>query len=215
MTQLEIVVRGNAHGSFAPERAQLRLRVNLTGEQRDSVYRDAAHVHSSLVSAVEELVQRSVVATWSSESVHVYSHRPYDSDGAPRDPVYTANIGVEARFHDFDELDRFIDTWAVQEGVEIGGVSWELEPANRRRYEAELRKQAVEDAVVKAQAYADAVGRGAVTPTQLADPEMLSDSRPMARGMMLAAKADGGAGVELHADDIELSVAVDARFIAE
>ena len=77
--------------------------------------------------------------------------------------------------------------------------------------------QAVDDAVAKAQAYADAVGRGPVRAIQLADPDMLSNSaEPMSRMMVTGAPAAGGAAptLELRAEDIHIAVSVDARFVA-
>ena len=54
---------------------------------------------------------------------------------------------------------------------------WDVGVKNRRSYEAETRKAAVDDAVAKAQSYANAVRRGKVVAVQLADPGMLTRSR--------------------------------------
>ncbi|MGW5521066.1 SIMPL domain-containing protein [Gordonia sp. NPDC003950] len=216
MSTLEIVVRGNAREVYEPELARVRLVVNVSGEQRDAVYRQAVEVHARVTAAVAHLAEQSAVREWTSQSVWVSSHRPYGRDGKLQDPVYSTDIGIDATFVDFDELGRFVDRWATEPGVDVGGVRWALGEDSRRGHQVELRRLAVDDAVAKAQAYADAVGRGPVVATQLADPDMLSGPTPTARGMVLAgAPMDSGAELDLRPGDIEMTVAVDARFVAE
>ncbi|AZG45203.1 SIMPL domain-containing protein [Gordonia insulae] len=219
MSPLEIVVRGVARRKYRPERAILDLTVHLEGRARESVYRDATTMHGAVVESLKELLARDVVDEWSSDTLRVYSYRPYDSNGNRRDPVYSTRIKVDAEFTDFEELSKFIDRWAAVDGVDVGHVEWGIPQDNRRTYERELRREAVDDAVAKAQAYADAVGRGAVTATQLADPNMLSTSRS-ARAMSdpLGIPGDGSGSapaLELRSEDIEIAVAVDARFVAD
>ncbi|MGC4962483.1 SIMPL domain-containing protein [Gordonia sp. DT218] len=218
MSPLEIVVRGVARREFRAERAILRLAIALEGSSRDGVYREAVGVHGPVVDDLTELATGNAVIDWSSDSVRVFGHRPVHPDGSRQDPVFSTRIEVEARFADFEALSQFIDRWAPTDGVEVGGVRWDVAEENRRRYERDLRKEAVDDAVVKAQAYADAVGRGAVVATQLADPDMLSDPRPsprLSRRMAVGAPGASDPALALRAEDIAIAVSVDARFVAE
>ena len=84
----------------------------------------------------------------------------------------------------------------------------------RRDRERELRRAAVDDAIVKAQAYSDAVGRGPVVPVLLSDPDMAPRVPQASRRAMPMAVAAGPPppSLELRTDDIEIGVAVDARF---
>ena len=214
---LEIVVRGNARGSYPPERALLSLSVDFSGPDRETVYTDAAEVQARIAESLTDLDERGAVSKWHSESVHVWSYRPVDPKGKPRELLYVTQIRVRTEFVDFDELGTFIDTWATVEGVDVGGVRWDVTDEGRLEHERDLRRQAVDDAVAKAQAYADAVGRGPVRAIQLADPDMLSNSaEPMSRMMVTGAPAAGGAAptLELRAEDIHIAVSVDARFVA-
>jgi uncharacterized protein YggE len=84
----------------------------------------------------------------------------------------------------------------------------------------EVRNGAVQDAVTRAQQYADALGLGVIRPVAVADAGMLagtSSSTGGPGGPQLRAMAGiGGAApeVELMPQDIEVSVQVDARFVA-
>ena len=77
-------------------------------------------------------------------------------------------------FTDFERLSGFVDYWAGKDGIEIDGIVWDVTVRNRRAYESDVRKAAVDNAITKAQAYADAVRRGRVTALQIADPGMLN-----------------------------------------
>ena len=180
------------------------------------MYRRAVELQQPLTADLERL-NPGAVSRWSSDQLRVFSFRPYAADGI-RPLMYRAAIKVEAEFTDFEQLSTFLDRWAAQDGVEVGGTDWDVSEDNRRLYEAALRADAVADATAKAQAYATATGRGVVTAVQLADPGMLTDERPVPRPMM-ARMADAPAGappaLELRPDDIELQVAVDARFVAD
>ncbi|MDH3010527.1 SIMPL domain-containing protein [Gordonia alkanivorans] len=215
MTDLEIVVRGNARGRYAPERGVIDLAVHLEGPVKATVYEAAVALHSRITGALGELESAGAVNRWTAESVRVYSSRAYSQDGEPRDPMYNTRIRLDAEFVDFEKLSEFIDTWSGEEGVAVDHVRWDVHETSRRAHERELRREAVEDAIGKAQAYSDAVGRGPVTPTLLSDPDMVGHA-PSTRGRMMSATVPGSTpSLELRADDIEIGIAVDARFRAE
>lgn len=211
---LDIVVRGDARRRYPAERGVLSVPAEVSGPRRDEVYAEAVAVHDRLVAAVRAAEADGAVTTWSSQSVHVFVQRPVDQDGRPGAPVFHADIAVEAEFVDFDALSAFVDAWAVVDGVRIGGVNWDVTEANRLAYERDLRRLAVDDAVAKAQAYADAVGRGPVRAVQLADPGMSDAPTPRTARFAMAAAPGGGPELELRPRDIEIAAAVDARFVA-
>jgi uncharacterized protein len=215
MRALEVVVRGQASRRYPAERASVGVTADLDGTDRDGVYRRAIGLQEPLAADLSGLHEAGAVSRWSSDQVRVYSHRPYTESG-PRPLMYRVAIRVEAEFVDFEQLSAFLDRWAVADGVEIGGIRWDVTEDNRRAYEAELRAEAVAEASAKAQAYATAAGRGEVMAVQLADPGMLGDEPAQPRAArMLAAPAPAGAALELRPDDIRLAIAVDARFVAE
>lgn len=218
MTNLEITVRGSAERRYPAERAVVTLAAAIEGAAKDEVFSDAVAIQDPLTQQLRELADRNAVTTWSSGQIRVYSHRPWDGQGNRLPIVHVARLEVRAEFVDFERLSGFVDYWSGKDGVEVGGIAWDVSVRNRRGYEAEVRKAAVDDAVTKAQAYADAVRRGRVVAVHLADPDMLGARPPEPGPMFARASMDmGGAEphLELTPEEIVIAVAVDAQFIAE
>lgn len=218
---LDITVRGSAEQRYPAERAIVSIAAAVEGPDRQQVFQDAVAIHEPLVSQLRDLVGLHAVGQWSSDQVRVFSHRPWDAGGKRAPMVHVARVQVEAEFTDFERLSGFLDFWSGTDGVEVGGIAWDVGVKSRRTYEAEVRKAAVDDAVAKAQSYANAVRRGKVMAVQLADPGMLTHSGESAAGLPMLAKAgfaessDGGPQLDLTPSEIVIHVDVDARFVAE
>ena len=215
---LEITVRGSAEQRFAAERATVTLAAAIERADKQQVYDEAVAVLEPLVMQLRELADRGAVTTWSSDQVRVYSHRPWGPDGMRGELLHVARLQVSAEFTDFERLSGFVDYWAGKDGIEIGGIEWDVTVRNRRAYEAEVRKAAVDNAITKAQAYADAVRRGRVTALQIADPGMLNgggDRTPEPLFLAGAMSDKTGPELDLTPDDIVIHVEVDAHFAAD
>ena len=217
---LDITVRGSDEQHYPAERAIVSMAAAVEGPDRHQVFQDAVAIHDPLVSQLRELVELRAVGPWSSDQVRVFSHRPWEPDGRRGPMVHVARVQVVAEFTDFERLSGVLDFWSGTEGVEVGGITWDVGVKNRRSYEAEVRKAAVDDAVAKAQSYANAVRRGKVVAVQLADPGMLADRVESDTLMPMMAKASfdspgGGPQLDLTPADIVIHVDVDARFVAE
>ncbi len=215
---LEITVRGSAEASHPAERATVSMAAAIEGRDKAKVFADAVAVQDPLSKQLRELVDLGAVTTWSSAQVRVYSHRPWDHEGKRLDLVHVARVDAVAEFVDFERLSGFLDFWAGKEGIEVVGINWDVTIKNRRAYESEVRKAAVEDAVAKAQVYANAVRHGKVAALQLSDPGMLNsnpESGPMPKMMMAQADTGGGASLTLAPEEIVIAIEVDARFTAE
>ena len=213
---LEITVRGSAERRFAAERATVSMAAAIESADKQQVYDDAVSVLEPLVMQLRELSDRGAVSTWASDQVRVYSHRPWIGEGVRGEPQHVARLQISAEFTDFERLSGFVDYWAGRDGIEIGGIEWDVSARNRRAYEAEVRKVAVDNAITKAQAYADAVRRGRVTAVQIADPGMLngsSDHIPIP--FTMAAAGSDTADLDLTPEEIVINVEVDAHFAAD
>lgn len=218
---LDITVRGSAEQRYPAERAIVSMAAAIEGGDKVEVFADAVAIQEPLGKQLRELVELHAVESWSSDQVRVYSHRPWDADGKRGDMVHVARVQVQAEFTDFERLSGFLDFWSGTDGVEIGGIGWDVTSKNRRAYEAEVRKSAVDDAVAKAQSYANAVRRGKVVAQQLADPGMLTNQSESPGGspvMYKSASMDmtgGRSELDLTPEEIVIRVDVDARFVAE
>ncbi|WP_040320296.1 SIMPL domain-containing protein [Aeromicrobium marinum] len=212
---LEITVRGSARASHQPDRAALHLAAVTDGPDRADVLARAAAVQAEIGGHLRELAGLRAVTTWSSDQVRAFGHRPWGDAGERLPPVQTAHVDVEAEFVDFERMAGFIDHWASQDGVEIGSITWDVAAADRRSYEAEVRRAAVEDAVVKAQAYADAVRRGRVVAVHLADPDMLGGASGPVSPLMARMAESVDQGLTIRPRPVVIEVAVDAVFRAE
>jgi uncharacterized protein YggE len=213
---VEIMVRGEAEQRYPAERAVVTLAASFEDGAKQTVYDAAVSAQQAITAQATELANRGAVSTWSSEQVAVSSYRPWLDGDRRGEPVHVARVGIAIEFVDFTRLSGFLDYWAGRDGVEISGIAWDVLERNRRTYESELRKAAVSNAVSKAQAYADALRRGRVLPTRLADAGLLD---PAGGSMPYALKAEAsmaeGGGIRLTPDSVLIRVAVDAGFTAE
>jgi uncharacterized protein YggE len=218
---LEITVRGSAERHHAAERAEVMMAAAVEGPDRGEVFAAAVAIQEPLTSQLRELVELNAVTSWASDQVRVFSHRPWDENGKRGAMVHVARVEITAEFVDFERLSGFLDYWSGIEGVEITGLHWDVTVKNRRIYETEARKAAVDDAVLKAQVYANAVRRGKVVAEQISDPGMLTgphDGGPGPARLMAKMVSDapgGGPSLDLSPEEIAIYVEVDARFRAE
>jgi uncharacterized protein len=223
MNDVVISVRGEHEIRRAPEEAVAHLTIRAEGPERGAVVERI----SALTEPVrDDLIARKEaggVAEWSSQRVSVWSDRPWNAEGKRLAPVHYASVEVTATFTDFAALSWWVGDVAEREGVQIGGVDWRLSPATRVQTEREAATEAVHVAVWRAEAYAAALGLSSVTALEVADLGLLSrDSAesgqpPMFKGMRAAAFASdaaGGPALQFEPEDIAVSAAVEARFVA-
>lgn len=214
---VDITVRGEAEGRYPAERAVVTLTAAVETADKQQAYDQATAAQQAVTAQLTELADRDAVLDWSSDQVSVSSYRPWRDNGERGNPVHVARVEIVAEFSDFNRLGGFIDYWAGRDGVEIAGIVWDVLASNRRMYEAGLRRAAVDDAVNRAQTYADALRRGRVVATRVADPGLLDAGgapRPYALKME-STVADTGGSLQLTPEPVRIHVAVDAGFTAD
>ena len=226
MTDTIITVQGEYSTWYPAERATVRASVTTDGPKRDDVVARAVASADAIRSSIEGLFDKDAgpITWWSSESVRVWSDRPWNNDGKQLPLVYHASVDFTAKFKDFEALSRWVESAAAIDAVTVGSISWDLTDATRTSATVEVRSRAVKDAVAKASVYAQSIGLGSVKAIALADPGMLGDPsgsssggpQPVfARGAMKAQyDSSGGAQLALKPEEIAVASVVDARFTA-
>ncbi|MBM7518898.1 SIMPL domain-containing protein [Nocardioides nitrophenolicus] len=221
----EFTVRGSHSAFQSPERGTAHVTLAFQGPALQPVYDRVAGDLDAVRASIQELHDpaQGPVTWWSTQQVRTWAQRPWNKDGKQLPLVHHASVGVRVKFRDFARLATWVGRLVSSaDGFRLDGVEWALTEARRVELERAVRTHAVQDAVRRAQEYADALGLGQVRPVAVADAGMLSQGiSPMGGGgpagfMRMAAKdSGGGAELELAPEDIEVSAEVDARFVAD
>ena len=225
MADTIITVQGEHSAWYPAERATAFASVHAWGDSRDDVFARAVASADSVRSLIEAIhdAKTGPVTWWSSDSVRVWSERPWNNEGKQLDPVFHAAVDFSVKFKDFTALAEWVEAAAALDDTSVGGITWDLTEATRTSVTTEVRSRAVKDAVAKASVFAQSIGLGSVTATALADPGMLGDpagtgasgAAPMYRASMkTAADFSGAPQLALKPEEIAVSAIVDARFVA-
>lgn len=218
-----ITVQGTHTAWFDAERATVHVSAAFDGPKRDEVFARATTAAAEVTAIITPLFDAAAgpVTWWSSDRVNVWSERPWNNEGKRLPLVYHATIGVQAKFLDFEALSRVIEQLAVMDGINLGGIEWDLTDERRTAVTEQVRREAVADAVRKAGTYASAAGVGTPAVVAIADPGMLGDGSsgggapaPYERMAFKAQAMDasGGAPLTLTPEQIQVSSSVDVRF---
>ena len=216
----EITVRGSYSAFQPPERGTVHATIAFEGPAMEPVYdrvaRDLESVKASIIPMKSE--DQGAVTWWSAEQLRTWSNRPWNKDGKQLPLLHHASVAVEVKFRDFAALSRWVgEHTANTEGFRVSSVQWALTVNRREALLKEVRTRAVQDAVRRAQQYADALGLGEIRPVAIADAGMLGANLNPEGGhgaaFLRATAAGGGADVELVPEHIEVAAAVDARFV--
>lgn len=226
MADTIITVQGEYSAWYPAERATVHASVHTDRPKRDDVFQRALASAEALRSTIESQYDKEAgpITWWTSDSVRVWSERPWNNEGKQLAPVYHAAVDFSAKFKDFEVLARWVEDAAAIDAVTVGSISWDLTDATKTSATVEVRSRAVKDAVAKAQVFAQSIGLASVTAIALADPGMLGDPSsgsgtmpaPMFRGAMKAQAFDsaGAPNLALKPEEIAVASVVDARFVA-
>jgi uncharacterized protein YggE len=186
----------------------------------EPVYERVAHDVDTVRRSVESLrAADGPVTRWSAQDLRTWSSRPWSQAGKQLPAVYHARVDIEVEFRDFTALSRWITAHTNDtEGVRISDVEWSLSTRRGDELRRQVRTEAVEDAVRRAQQYADALNLGEVRPVAVADSGMLSAGPSPDGGhdvgLMRSMAVGSAPEIELVPEDIEVTATVDARFVA-
>lgn len=215
-----ITVQGSHSVTHAAEEAHVRLAVEQQGPAREAVLAAVTEAAAALQAELEGQ-PGSTLLRWTTSGLRAWSERPWSQDGVVLPLVQHARVDLTAVFVDFAALSLWLDSAAAREGVVVDGVEWRLAEDSAIAKRADAQQAAVADAVSRATAFASSLGLATLRPLALADPGMLGEvgesaSPGVFRGKAMLAMADtsGGSGVSFRPEEIRITAAVDARFLA-
>lgn len=222
MEQTTITVQGTFSAFYPAERATIAVVVQHESSTRDQAFSaalDAAEAVRVTIREVE-VADSAVISRWSSNTVQVWSERPWLQDGSRGEQQFFAREDFSVTFADFTMLAAWIESVVAVDGVNVASIEWSLTPGRKTSATTEVRSRAVQDARTKATVYAQALGLGSVRAIAVADPGMLGDQvrgatseAPMFARVASAGDA-GDSRLALVPEKIEVSATVDARFAA-
>lgn len=221
MTDVTITVRGEHEVHVAPEEAVAHLTVRAEGPERGAVVERIAALAAPLRDDLTARKEAGGVVEWTSQRVSVWANRPWNNEGKQLALVHYASVEITATFSDFAALSWWLSEVAERDGVQVDTVAWRLTPATTKTVQAQVAAHAVSVAVDRATAYAGAIGLSALTPVEIADVGLLarpadspSPAPKMMRAMAMSMDAGAAPALELQPEDIVVSAAVEARFVA-
>ena len=220
MPETVITVQGTFDAFHPAERATVTVSIGFEGPEARPVVAQTTQGTSALVAGIVERhdPERGPVTWYATDRIRVWANRPFHDKGVQNPLVHHAQTTTRAKFSDFEELARWVERAAVHPGVRVDGIEWALTERTKADTVAEVRTRAVEDARRKATTYAEALGLADLRCVAVADPGMLGDhgsgggATPLAYSR--AAAAEGTGGLSFTPEDIAVSAAVDARFLA-
>lgn len=167
MTPLQIHISGTSSVAYHPERATLAITVKSSGPEQQPVSAEVTTTSNDLNKGFKELSPKletgvaaadAPVTTFSSKHLRTWSTTPTDEKNNPLPPIYHATISFSVVFRDFEKLSEVVGMLASYPKVQIDSVNWDLTEATQTELGSESRKEAIRDAIRKANDYAEVVG---------------------------------------------------------
>jgi uncharacterized protein YggE len=230
--EVEITVRGTAATTHAPEFAVVHLAATAQDSDRAQAQQRTSAAAQAITEAILPLVDEDdgPITHWWSEQLRVDTYREYQSNKDREVLVHRAAVQFRVRFRGmgdgsaaemFAALNTWLGTIVAVDDVEVRNAEWALTDALRERLTEQVRSEAVRDAQQRAASYARDLGLTTVRPLAAADPGLLGSSaerddwtHQVASRAVAFSKTAHGMDVSFRPEDIEVSAAVDMRFVA-
>ena len=217
-----IVVTGHASRQLPAERGTVRIALALIGDRREDVLAGATRLHVLVAGLAKAQVAQGAATWWSAGNVIAAAReewvKPKPNVDAVKVVRFWAGADLQVKFRDFGALADWSTQVAQHEGVSIGSVAWTLTEPNRAAAVEEVRTAAAEDAVVRAGAYARALGLGPVRLVTLYEAGLrphVGATGGVGQSRRLGASPGSAGGIELRPEDVEVATTVTADFDAD
>ncbi|KAJ5161874.1 hypothetical protein N7492_007266 [Penicillium capsulatum] len=234
MAPLTIQIKGASSIAYRPERGALSITVKSQGPEQASVSSEVTSTSNQLnemFTSLSPKLQSGVatpdapVTVFSSRLLRTWSSQPTDKNENPLPPVYYATVGFNVVFRNFAKLGETVGQLSTKPNVDIKSIDWTLSEATQKEIGSETRKEAIRNAILKANDYAEVVGRE-VVPVEIKDCGQRTESSSSQaqgaqqvyvqapRGMMNQVRETQTGGLDLTPQNIRYTGSVEVKFEA-
>lgn len=209
---VEITVRGEAERRVPPTRGVIAVSAHAVDEHHQAAYDRAVAAIGRVRGEIVDL-PATARGAWSIGEVATYVERPWTDSGRGV-PEHHAVVAARVEVLELARVGPLVDAWGTRDALELGGVTWDISPAERTEAERQARIDAVAAAARRARDLGEAIGRTTMRVCQLADAGLLGvESGPQTK-MTFAAGGGGGASIGLVPADVVITAVIDARVLA-
>jgi len=218
MSEILIKVRGSHSVEVAPERGVVSAEIRFDGASPEPVMERLQRGLHDVRTELERLEQAGAIERFLIQRVRTSADRPWHKDGKRLPLVHRAAVGLSVEFIDFKVLAAWVGRTAGAEGLGVNHVTWRLTKDSRLKVERDVRQEAVRQAKVRAQDYADALDLGPVEVRSINDVGVSGDVSYASAAMAMPAPPAGMAresaapDLAFDPDDISVYAEVEAAF---
>ncbi|KAL9622338.1 MAG: hypothetical protein Q9160_003349 [Pyrenula sp. 1 TL-2023] len=160
---LELKINGSSTIIRRAERAVVSINIFYSSDQHESAAGEVIKTVNALQEKFKVHCPRTTegVATddaaithWAMNSLSTSSRARYDRDNKPLPREYSCKTQFIVKFRDFSVLGAILTELSTTPNVEISNISWRVSDATKSSLGTQSRKEAVEDAVLKARDFA-------------------------------------------------------------
>ncbi|NGN92291.1 SIMPL domain-containing protein [Nocardioides sp. KC13] len=217
MSDILIKVRGSHSVEVAPERGVVSAEVVFDGSSPEPVMERVQRGLHGVRAELERLERDGAIERFVVQRVRTSAERPWSQDGKQLPLVHRASVGLTAEFVDFTALSAWVGRTAADDGLQVHHIEWRLTKDSRLKVERDVRQEAVRQAKVRAQDYADALDLGPVAVRSINDVGVSHEVAYASAAMEMAAapkmhRGSTAPDLAFDPDDITVNAEVEAAF---
>lgn len=210
MSEILINVRGSHSVEVPPEVGVVHAEVRSAGASPEIVLERLRHEVARAREKLERLESDGAVGRFVIQQVRTSVDRDGPKGRDWLEVVHRATVWFWAEFVDFEELGVWVGR-SAEEGVQVREVSWRLTKESQLNAERGVRQEAVRQAKVRAQDYADALDLGPVSVRSIND---VGFQRDVAyASMAVGPEVEMAPDLAFDPDDITVYAEVEAAFV--
>lgn len=225
---LELNINGSSTIIRRAERAVVNINVSFSSESRESASKEVI----STVNTLQEMFKGhcpqtaegvatddAAITHWAMNTLSTSSYVRYDRDNKPLPREYTCRTTFVVKFRDFGVLGGILTDLAPMSNVEISNINWRVSDATKSSLGTQSRKEAIENAVLKANDFASVLADKKPRAVEIDEKHTSSATSSHMRalkGQVGTAYADGEKnGLSFEPEDVSLTTNVHVKFLVE